>query len=72
MQLDLFARTSDKSELQRALDRNRAAEETATLQEPPSPVPATQACTISKPLFKCPRNPENAFQVDLLSGWLKS
>ena len=71
MQLELFTRTSEKSELQRSLDRDRSARESAALEELPTPQPEAQTPEGGKPLFKRPRKPENIFRVDLLSGWLK-
>ena len=71
MQLELFTRTSEKSELQQALDRDRSARETAALDELHATLPEAQTPEGGKPLFKRPRKPEHVFRVDLLSGWLK-
>jgi hypothetical protein len=70
MHLELFTRTSGKSELQQALDRDRAKRETATLEEL-SPSPEAHTPEGGKPLFKRPRKPENMFRLDLLNGWMK-
>jgi hypothetical protein len=70
MHLELFTRTSGKSELQQALDRDRAKRETGTVDEL-SPAPEAQTPEGGKPLFKRPRKPENMFRLDLLNGWMK-
>ncbi|HEY2585736.1 MAG TPA: hypothetical protein VGI81_08235 [Tepidisphaeraceae bacterium] len=64
--MTLFIRTSDKTPLQRQLDRERAASASTMIEE----VPAEQPQELeARPIFA--KRKKEVFHVDLMGGWVK-
>jgi len=65
----MFKWESNKSKLQKSLDRERQTAQVA--EECHADAPAARTPEGSKPLFKKRAEPGKVFQVDLLNGWAK-